>query len=348
MRVGLDLIRARLRAPVGSAWGSIHDRELLLLSLTAADGTRGFGEAAPLPGYDGVGIDDVRAALEDCRPLLADGDDVPLPALLAACARAAVLPQAIAAVDLALWDLAGRRCRRPVWRLLGDGEVAADTPSIAVNATISALDRASAAGAAAAARADGFGTVKVKVGSGDDAGRLAAVRAAGGPELAIRIDANGAWSVTEAIAVLRALSPAGLELCEEPVHGLDEIAEIAAAVEVPIALDETARAPGALDHRAATAVCLKISSAGGLSGLLDAAHRARTAGYEVYIASTFDGPLGIAAALHAAAVIAPDRPCGLATLGLFEGRPDPFPATGGRITVPAGPGLGEGLIDWYR
>ncbi len=348
MRVELDLIRARLRAPVGSAWGSIHDRELLLLSLTAADGTCGFGEAAPLPGYDGVGIDDVRAALEDCRPLLADGDDVPLPTLLASCVRAAILPQAIAAVDLALWDLAGRRCGRPAWRLLGDGDIAAAAPSIAVNATISALDRAGAASAAASARAEGFRTVKVKVGTGDDAGRVAAVRAAGGPELAIRLDANGAWSVPEAIVVLGALAAAGVELCEEPVHGLDDLAEVAAAVEVPIALDETARSPGALDHRVAAAVCLKVSSAGGISGLLHAAHRARDAGYEVYLASTFDGPLGIAAALHAAAIIAPDRPSGLATLGLFADRPDPLPAAGGRIAVPSGPGLGGGLIDWYR
>ena len=48
-------------------------------------------------------------------------------------------------------------------------------------------------------------------------------------------------------------------------------------------------------------------------------------GYEVYLASTLDGPLGIAAALHAAAAVKPDRPCGLATLGLFD-RPDPLPA----------------------
>jgi L-alanine-DL-glutamate epimerase-like enolase superfamily enzyme len=63
----------------------------------------------------------------------------------------------------------------------------------------------------------------------------------------------------------------------------------------------------------------------------------------VYLASTLDGPLGIAAALHAAAVVRPDRPCGLATLALFEGRPNPLPAVSGRIAVPAGPGLGDRL-----
>jgi L-alanine-DL-glutamate epimerase-like enolase superfamily enzyme len=94
-------------------------------------------------------------------------------------------------------------------------------------------------------------------------------------------------------------------------------------------------------------VCLKLSRAGGVLGLVDAARRARLAGYEVYLASMLDGPLGIAGALHAAALIRPDRWCGLATLPMFEGRPDVLPARDGRIAVPDGPGLGDGLADWY-
>jgi L-alanine-DL-glutamate epimerase-like enolase superfamily enzyme len=81
--------------------------------------------------------------------------------------------------------------------------------------------------------------------------------------------------------------------------------------------------------------------------VLAAGRRARAAGYEVYLASTLDGPLGIAAALHAAAVLRPDRPCGLATLGLFADREDPWPPCDGRIEVPAGAGLGDGLAEWY-
>ena len=117
---------------------------------------------------------------------------------------------------------------------------------------------------------------------------------------------------------------------------------------VPLAIDESAGLPGALERKTCAAVCLKIARCGGISGLLPAATRARAVGYEVYLASTLDGPLGIAAALHAAARIAPDRPCGLATLGLFEGRPDPLPAHRGRIAPPGGPGLGPGLRAWYQ
>ena len=343
MRLGIRFIGARLRAPFVSATGSVNVRELLVVSLKGSDGHVGYGEAAPLTPYDGVAIDDVRAALEDCRALLAHADGEQHGDLLAACAQAAVLPQALAAIDLALLDLAARRAGAPVWRLLG----ASEAPSVPVNSTIAAPDRAGAAREAAAAREAGFHAVKVKVGLGDEAGRLAAVRAVAGPEIGIRVDANGAWSPPEAIASLRALAPVGIELCEEPVSGLDATSDVSAQSSVAIAIDETAALPGALDRRVCDAVCLKIARCGGITGVLDAGRRARAAGYEVYLASTLDGPLGIAAALHAATILRPQRPCGLATLALFADRDDPLPAAGGRIAVPTGSGLGDRLMSWY-
>ena len=344
MKVEIDLIRARLRAPFVSSSGAIDARELLLLRLEDDAGVTGYGEAAPLETYDGVEIAACAAALEDCRPILSGSDGSDHRQLLAECERVAVLPQALAAVDLALWDLAGRRAGEPVWRLLG---AAAGGP-IGLNHTIAAENRGGAAREAADARSAGFACVKVKVGIGDDAGRLAAIRAAAGNEMAIRLDANGAWEVHEAEAALRALEPVGLELCEEAVHGLDAVAELAAVTQVPLAIDETAAAPGAFEQRVCDSVCLKVARCGGISGLIDAARRARAAGYRVYLASTLDGPLGIAAALHAAAAIAPDRPSGLATLGLFAARENPLPPRGGRIEAPPGAGLGDGLVDWYR
>jgi L-Ala-D/L-Glu epimerase len=344
VKLAIELIEARLRAPFVSARTSVTARRLGLVSIEAADGTVGYGEAAPLEGYDAATLDDVLAALEDCREPLSQSDGEDRDALLAECARRAVLPHATAAIDLALWDLAGRRARQPVWRLLG----ATETPSVEVNATIAAPDRSGAVAEAAVAREAGFRTLKLKVGAGDDAGRVAAVRAFAGAEMEIRLDANGVWSVQEAAAVLAALAPAGIELCEEPVHGVAQTEELHAATDVPIAIDETTLEPGALDRRVCDAVCLKIARGGGITGVIDQARRARAAGYEVYLASTLDGPFGIAAALHAAAAIKPDRPCGLATLAVFADRGDPLAALRGRITAPTGRGLGDGLLGWYR
>jgi L-alanine-DL-glutamate epimerase-like enolase superfamily enzyme len=338
-----------LRIPFTAGHGTVTDRELLLVALEAADGLTGFGEAAPLESYDGVSPAEVHGALQACVPVLDEyRDATPIADVIARCAEATVLPQALAAIDLALWDLAGRRTREPVWRLLGARQSGRPGP-IPVNWTIAASDRSGAAHEAATARAEGYGTVKVKVAIGDDAGRVAAVRAFGGPDMAIRIDANGAWSVDEAAVVLPALEATGIELCEEPVPGVQAIRALWATGQLgyALALDESAADPDAFTRPAADAICLKIARCGGIAGTIDTAARARAVGYDVYLASTLDGPLGIAAALHAAAVIRPRRACGLATLGLFAEHPDPLPVVRGSIVVPDGPGLGTGLLDWY-
>ena len=343
MRLEIAPRRLRLRTPLAAAHGTVAERELLDVLILGADGVAGAGEAAPLTSYDGVTLDDVRGALEDCRPIVHDAEGLPRARVLEACREAAVLPQAVAAIDLALWDLEGRRADAPVWRLLGAHPgPEGSPPPVAVNALIGAEDRAGAAAEAAQAVADGYACVKLKAGIGDDGGRAAAVRAVVGPDVAIRLDANGAWSVEGAIAHLRALEPCGIELCEEPAHGVEELRAVAEAADVAVAMDETGVGPGALASGATPIVCLKLSCCGGITGLLEAAETVRATGGEVYLASTLDGPLGIAGALHAAAVLRPSRPCGLATLGAFEDlRLDPALAVErGVIRVPTGPGLG--------
>jgi L-alanine-DL-glutamate epimerase-like enolase superfamily enzyme len=182
------------------------------------------------------------------------------------------------------------------------------------------------------------------VGTGDDAGRVAAVRAAAGAQATLRLDANGAWTVEQAVRAIDILSPAGLELVEEPVHGLAAVREVRRRGATRVAIDETAAEHGALTAGVADAVCLKVSRCGGISGLLAAAALVRASGAEAYVASSLDGPLGVAAALHAAAALAargPLPPCGLATLPMFEDVSNGVLApVDGEIAVPEAPGLG--------
>jgi L-alanine-DL-glutamate epimerase-like enolase superfamily enzyme len=314
-RLELEPFSFRLRTPVRAAWGTLERRELLRVRLRDTGNRFGVGEAAPLEAYDGVSLAAVRAELEHGEP---------------------TLPHAVAAVDLAEWDLRGRRDGRPVAALLTESPLAA----VPVNALVGAEEPQAAAGRAAEAVAAGFRCVKVKAGVGDDAGRVAAVREAVGDDVALRIDANGAWSVEQAVAALTALAPLGIELCEEPVHGIEELRAVRAATEVPIAMDETTREPEAVASGAADLVCLRVGAMGGISRLMEAAAAARAAGSDVYVASTYDGPAGVAAGLHVAAALGVTRPCGLATLGLFDSLRDPFPPEGGAIAVPSAPGLG--------
>jgi L-alanine-DL-glutamate epimerase-like enolase superfamily enzyme len=335
VKVEIAVRQAPLGEPLQSAHGRTASRPLVLLRLSDADGVVGHGEAAPLESYDGVTLARTLEELERARVHLER--DEPLPP--------DILPQARAAVDLALWDRAGRLAGQPVWRLL---RARSRDTLVPVNATIGAETPEVAARAAAAARAAGYPLVKVKVGGGSieaDRERVRAVREAAGPELLIRLDANGAWSVPEAIEALRALQSLDLEACEEPVHGVSALAEVALATEVPVLADETSADRRLFERRVCTGVCLKIVASGGITGVLRDAERARELGYEVNLASTLDGPLGIAAALHAAAAVVPDRPSGLATLGRFEA-PDPLPARGGRMVAPGDPGLlSAALID---
>ena len=351
MRLRVTPLKLRLRAPLRAAYGTVSERPLLQVSLTGSDGISGHGEAAPLEPYDGVGIDRVADAIESYRPALESAREIPAAELLDACRAIDDLPQALAAVDLALWDRAGRLRGEPVALLISErlaacaGAAGAARPlgEVLVNAVISATDRAGAGEQAAVARAEGFTCLKVKVGVGDDAGRLAAVRAVAGPHVALRLDANGAWGVEEAVRAIGSLEAAGLELVEEPVSGLSSIRAVRERVAVRVAIDETAAEPGALGSGAADAVCLKISRCGGISGLLDAAALVTASGAEPYLASTLDGPLGIAAALHAAAALGSQRTlpaCGLATLRMFDGIDDPLPVRNGSIALPRAPGLG--------
>jgi L-alanine-DL-glutamate epimerase-like enolase superfamily enzyme len=283
---------------IDAAWGSLREREIITVRLDFPDGTYGEGEAAPLEPYDGVPTAAVIAALDAYGQIDAPPND-----LLEACRQERDLPQALAAIDLALWDRRARLHNTTIAKLIAPDALDA----IRVNATIGAEDRAGAADAAARAARQGFTCVKVKVGIGDDAGRVAAVRAAA-PEVLIRVDANGAWvTPAEALANLRALAPIGIELCEEPIHGERELAQVRRESPIPIACDETF-APGSVD-----VVCLKVAR-GGITAVLDAARQAE----DVYLASTYDGPIGLRAAVHVAAGLKITRHCGLASGGAGE------------------------------
>jgi L-alanine-DL-glutamate epimerase-like enolase superfamily enzyme len=326
----------RFARPVETSYGAFDERVIFEVDVTDAEGRTGCGEAAPLEPYDGVSAKRVCDALDAYRTALARHRPGGRHTMLDACRAVDELPQALASIDLAMWDLVGKRSGRPVCQLLSEAPVSA----VPVNASITAEDPGEAAAAAHAAVAACYSTLKLKVGTARDRERVERVREAVGPGPLLRLDANGAWTVEQAERAIAALSPFGLELVEEPVHGLSATRELRARVPARIAIDETAATPGALTARVADAVCLKISRCGGIGGLLAAASLVRATGAEVYLASTYDGPCGIAAAVHAAAALAPLPACGLATLELFDEPPRALTASRGEIAVPARPGLG--------
>jgi O-succinylbenzoate synthase len=170
---------------------------------------------------------------------------------------------------------------------------------------------------------DGFTCVKVKVPAVTSLAvdLVARVRDAIGPSVRLRIDANGAWDVPDGIAAIKRLERYDLELVEQPVRALDDMARVRAAVDVPIVADESvrdvesARFARALD--AVDAVVLKVQPLGGVRAALRVAEAAGVPGI---VTSMHETSVGVAAGLALAAAL-PELPyaCGLATVPLLAG-----------------------------
>lgn len=203
---------------------------------------------------------------------------------------------------------------------------------VPVNATVPAVGPEQVAGVLA--RFEGCTTVKVKVAErgqrlADDVARVAQVRSLLGPAGRVRVDANGAWSVEQALEALTALSRHGLEYAEQPCGTVPELAELRvrlarAGVDVPVAADESIRRaddPFAVAAAAAADVAVvKVAPLGGVRRALDVAVALRRDhGLPVVVSSALDTAVGIAAGLATAAAL-PDLPyaCGLATGALLD------------------------------
>jgi o-succinylbenzoate synthase len=310
-----------LKEPFVTSMGVVSARELLLLRLEARDGTVGYGEAAPFEPYDGVPLEQAEAALTG------GGGRRP--------------PQARAAEEIARLDLHARQEERPLAEPRKD--------SLAVNMTLAAGPPEEVAERARAGLRDGYACFKLKVGLPDDVERVAAVREAIGPWPALRVDANGAWTVDEAVHAIRGIEGNDLELVEQPCRSLREMAEVRQRVSTAIAADESVSTLRELRRAAELEACdvinVKVAGAGGFKPARELMHEARSAGMDVFLSSTLDGPWGIAAALQLAGAEELTLACGLATLPLFDSplaRAVP-PPRAGTLSVPPGPGLGVSI-----
>ena len=192
---------------------------------------------------------------------------------------------------------------------------------IPINATVPAVDAADVADVLA--RFPGAGTAKVKVAEpgqslADDVARVDAVRAL---VPTVRVDANGGWSVAQAVEAATALTADGpLEYLEQPCATVEELAELRSRVDVPIAADESIRKADDPLHvvraKAADIAVLKVAPLGGVAKMLDIAEQIDI---PIVVSSALDSAVGIGRGLLAAAALPSlTHACGLGTGGLFE------------------------------
>jgi O-succinylbenzoate synthase len=176
---------------------------------------------------------------------------------------------------------------------------------VAVNAMI---PRVAPDVAAALALSSGCRTVKVKVGDEHSVDRVAAVRSACGPGVKIRLDANGAWDVETALLQLARLAPYDIELVEDPVASLEELAAIRGRAGLPVAAEScirtTADAQRLQQLGAADAIVLKPQRIGGLREALRAAE---ASGVPAIASSALETSIGLAVVVALAASL-PNAP----------------------------------------
>jgi o-succinylbenzoate synthase len=223
---------------------------------------------------------------------------------------------------------------------------------VPVNVTVPAVDPARAH---ALVTASGCRTAKVKVAErgqalADDVARVEAVRDALGSGGAIRVDANGAWDVAEAVRALRALGRFGLEYAEQPCATLAELAELRRRTDVPLAADESIRrAEDPLTVRATGSCDIVVLKTQPLGGVRAALAVAEACGLPVVVSSAVETSVGLAAgAAFAAALPELRHACGLATMSLLAGDVTgvPLAAEAGALPV-ARPGVdAERLAKW--
>jgi L-alanine-DL-glutamate epimerase-like enolase superfamily enzyme len=345
----------RFAEPYVTARGTLERREMALFRVRTDEGAQGVGEAVPLTLRGGADLGKVAHQLQRVGRRLR-GTDVsdmegehPLAAaidfVISHVAGRRLASPARAAVEQALFDLAGRISGEPLWRLLGADEAG----PVLCNATLPAGPPEAVARRAEEWTARGFGSLKLKLGVGDDLRQVEAVRTAVGPEARIRVDANGSWSTDEALDVLREIESLGIELVEQPTDSLRSMAAVTRATPIPVAADESvtgskeaARAARAGACRLATVKLAKVGGIGPSGGI------ARE--LPSYLSSALDGPVGIAAAAHLAQALYRGRPDpglahGLATQLLFAESiaVRECEVTDGRLVLPEGPGLGVEL-----
>jgi L-alanine-DL-glutamate epimerase-like enolase superfamily enzyme len=307
-----------------------HENTLVRLE---HDGVVGLGEASP-SHYYGESRALVEAALDDWKEDL--GEDPFALEAIETRLRAGLYGQraAHAAIDMALHDWIGKRLGLPVWKLFGLDP--ATTPLSCVTLGIASPEEMERK----LETVLDFPILKVKLGAPGDVDNLRRIRAR--YRGLLRVDANTAWSASDAVRVLRQIEPLDIELVEQPVprHDLAGLRWVRQRSGIPVFADESVHTHADIANLAGRVdgVNLKIMKTGGLREMLRTIHAARAHGMSVMLGSMVESSL----ALSAAAQLAP-----LADYLDLDGhwllRHDPYvgaPRERGRIELSSRPGLG--------
>jgi O-succinylbenzoate synthase len=289
---------------------TLFQREGILLRLSGEDGSEGWGETAPLPGFSVEGLVDATAQLRRLaasivgREVKQDWVD-PYGEFGRGLDR--VAPSVRFGLELAVWNLYGDSSGRSLAALMAPSPRSV----VPVNGLL-AGSPAKVLEEARSMRDAGYSCIKLKVGTRTVAEDAALVRALGeeiGEGISLRLDANRAWGYEEAAEFLGGTAGVRFEYVEEPLADPARLPWLVREFRVPVALDESlvGMEPEKVEETFAVAFVLKPTLLGGISRTLRVAGRALRLGVTPVISSAYEGGVGTAALVALAAGIG-DRP----------------------------------------
>lgn len=340
-------IRMSLASPIPMSSGVIESTGNVVVKLVTAEGVTGWGEGVEAPALTGRRQADIMAEVETLRPIVMGADPARRNRLWAEMMRHA--PEsgtAIAAIDIAMHDVAARALGVPVNRLLG-GPVRDRVPALTL---LGSGDTETDLARLELKLDQGYSWFKIKLGLGEmgvELATMASAVATVGRDGVVCGDANEAWNEPEAARFLQQL-PDGVRFIEQPVSRHEEgaLERLAGSARVRLCADESADSLGALARMAGGPLggaSLKLIKHGGITGVMRGAAICSAGDLEVNLAGkVVESSISAAANLHCAAAM--DRieyGCSPANQGVvLDVTEEPLSPDNGEFLVPTGPGLG--------
>ncbi|QJW91358.1 dipeptide epimerase [Spirosoma taeanense] len=335
-----------LKAPVAISLGTIEHARNLLVEIQTSENITGWGEGSPFWMIVGETQASGLAAAEDMARLLIGRNPLDIEGCLNALTRYLPgHPTTRSAFDMALYDIAAKAARMPLYAFLGG-----DRRPLVTDETIYLNTPERMVEDALRIQANGAEAIKVKLGTNlrDDVQRIEAIRRAIGDITPIRTDANQGWSVVTAQAVLRAIGSSNVQYCEQPIKRQDiaGLRQIRRNSSVPIMADESlfdaTDAIRLVREEAVDYFNIKLSKSGGIFEALKINAIAEAAGIPCMIGCMSESRLALTANAHFAAARQNVQFCDLD--GCFEHADDPVHGgityTGYQINLPETPGIG--------
>ena len=343
-------IAAPLIEPIKMAKSQHTSARSMLVRIEDTDGNTGWGEASEAPMMNGETVPGMIAAVLYLVPLL-EGLEIPDPRMFVDIVTPMIVGNygAIAALDIAIYDLVGNRDRLPVYELLG-GKKRDHVPALWM---LAANEIGKDALTAKRKTEEGFSAFKIKAGINaisSDLDRCRAVRKAVGTFPRISADANMGFSLEDAVEFAQAAQSAGIDFIEQPIDSKDlsGMAHItAAAGPTGVCADEGIRSLSDItrhfETKAATGVGLKAIKLGGLTRMLEAANSANAFNLHVNIAGKVAETAIASAAIIHLAVAVPQVDWDISITCQYVAKDvaeNPPIAVNGKLVVQDAPGLG--------